>query len=94
MFKKKEFSKIYLASFFFLILIISISAAIIFEKKKKDNNQKIITLNLDTKVVENFKSILETLLKEKPDGIKGDFIISAFLTSTMGVSYKLNLDNK
>jgi large subunit ribosomal protein L1 len=48
----------------------------------------------DTKVVENFKSILETLLKEKPDGIKGDFIISAFLTSTMGVSYKLNLDNK
>ena len=50
MFKKKEFSKIYLASFFFLIIIISISAAIVFEKKTKGINQKIITLNLDTKV--------------------------------------------
>ena len=31
------------------------------------------------------------LIQEKPNGIKGDFIISAFLTSTMGVSYKLKL---
>ena len=53
MFKKKEFSKIYLASFFLLLLIISIFAAIIFEKTRKDNNQKIVTLNLDTKVDEN-----------------------------------------
>ena len=50
MFKKKQFSKIYLASFFFLIIIISISAAIVFEKKTKGIDQKIITLNLDTKV--------------------------------------------
>ena len=53
MFKKKKFSKIYLASFFLLLLIISIFAAIIFEKTRKDNNQKIVTLNLDTKVDEN-----------------------------------------
>ena len=53
MFKKKEFSKIYLASFFLLLIIISIFAAIIFEKTTKDNSQKIITLNLDTKVEEN-----------------------------------------
>ena len=53
MFKKKEFSKIYLASFFLLIIIISIFAAIIFEKKTKDNNQRIITLNLNTKVEKN-----------------------------------------
>ena len=53
MFKKKEFSKIYLASFFLLLIIISIFAALIFEKTTKDNNQKIITLNLDTKVEEN-----------------------------------------
>ena len=45
----------------------------------------------DTKIEENYNSILETILKEKPSGIKGDFILSAFLTSTMGISYKLKL---
>jgi large subunit ribosomal protein L1 len=46
----------------------------------------------DIKIKENYNSILETILKEKPSGIKGVFILSAFLTSTMGVSYKLKLD--
>ena len=45
----------------------------------------------DSKIKENFNSILETILKEKPSGIKGDFIHSAYLTSTMGISYKLKL---
>ena len=45
----------------------------------------------DTKIKENYNSILEAILKEKPIGIKGDFILSAFLTSTMGVAYKLKL---
>ena len=45
----------------------------------------------DTKIIQNFNSVIETLLKEKPSGIKGDFILSAFLTSTMGISYKLEL---
>ena len=53
MFKKQEFSKIYLAGLFLLLIIISVFAALIFEKTTKDNNQKIITLNLDTKVEEN-----------------------------------------
>jgi len=44
------------------------------------------------KIKENFNSLLEVVKKEKPSGIKGDFIISAFLTSTMGVSYKLKLE--
>ena len=61
MFKKKEFSKIYLAGFFLLLLIISVFAAIIFEKTKKDNNQKIITLNLDTKVEENLSWNFSTI---------------------------------
>jgi len=43
------------------------------------------------KIKENFGVFIETLLKEKPAGIKGDYITSAFLTSTMGVSYRLNL---
>jgi len=46
----------------------------------------------DIKIKENYTSILETILKEKPSGIKGDFILSAFLTSTMGISYKLKLN--
>ena len=45
----------------------------------------------DIKIQENYNSILKTILKEKPSGIKGDFILSAFLTSTMGISYKLKL---
>ena len=46
----------------------------------------------DIKIKENYDSILETILKERPSGIKGDFILSAFLTSTMGISYKLKLE--
>ena len=61
MFKKKEFSKIYLASFFLLLIIISIFAAIIFEKTKKDHNQKIVTLNLETKVEENLSWKFSTI---------------------------------
>ncbi len=47
----------------------------------------------DTKIKENYDNLKQTILKEKPIGIKGDFIISAFLTSTMGISYKLKLRN-
>ena len=61
MFKKKKFSKIYLAGLFLLLLIISVFVAIIFEKTKKDNNQKIITLNLDTKVEENLSWNFSTI---------------------------------
>jgi len=46
----------------------------------------------DEKIKENFISVYEALLKEKPSGVKGDFILSAYLTSSMGVSFKLNLD--
>ena len=46
----------------------------------------------DSKINENYKSIFEAILKAKPKGIKGDFILSSFLTSTMGISYKLKLE--
>ncbi len=45
----------------------------------------------DKKILENFNAFLQTIEKEKPNGIKGNFILSAFITSTMGVSYKLKL---
>ena len=61
MFNNKKFSKIYLVGFFLLLLIISIFAVIIFEKTTKNNNQKIITLNLDTKVEENLSWNFSTI---------------------------------
>jgi large subunit ribosomal protein L1 len=46
----------------------------------------------DEKLMKNFKAIIETLEKEKSNNtIKGDLIKSAFITSSMGVSYKLKL---
>ena len=45
----------------------------------------------DSKIIENFKTFLQTIEKEKPTGQKGEFILSSFITSSMGVSYKLKL---
>ena len=41
------------------------------------------------KLLENYNHFIESVKKEKPDTIKGDFIKHTFLTSTMGISYKL-----
>ncbi len=41
------------------------------------------------KLLENFKYFIDSVKKEKPDTIKGEFIKSAFITSTMGISYKV-----
>ena len=41
------------------------------------------------KLLENFNHFMQSVKKEKPDSIKGEFIKSAFLTSTMGISYKV-----
>ena len=45
----------------------------------------------DTKIKENYDAFMNVLLKEKPSGIKGNFILSAYLTSTMGLSYRLKI---
>ena len=46
----------------------------------------------DENLTKNYNAILETLEKEKSNNVvKGDLIKSAFLTSTMGISYKLKL---
>jgi len=64
-------------------------------KNDKDGN---IGLSLgknsfsDDKLLKNFNIVFETLEKEKGNHkIKGDLIKNAFLTSTMGVSYKIKL---
>tara|TARA_Y100001970_G_scaffold274457_1_gene374224 strand:+ start:1153 stop:1842 length:690 start_codon:yes stop_codon:yes gene_type:complete len=47
----------------------------------------------DDKLINNYKAVIEVLEKEKSNiNIKGDLIKSAFITSTMGVSYKLKLE--
>ena len=47
----------------------------------------------DDQLIQNYNAILESLEKEKSNNtLKGDLIKSAFITSTMGVSYKLKLD--
>ena len=47
----------------------------------------------DDKLIKNYNAILDALDKEKANNtIKGDLIKSAFITSSMGVSYKLKLN--
>ena len=41
------------------------------------------------KLLENFNHFIDIVKKEKPDSIKGEFIKSMFITSTMGISYKV-----
>ena len=46
----------------------------------------------DDKLIKNYNAIIETLEKEKSNNtVKGDLIKSSFITSTMGVAYKLKL---
>ena len=46
----------------------------------------------DDNLIKNFNTILDTLEKEKSNlTIKGDLIRNIFVTSTMGVSYKVKL---
>ena len=47
----------------------------------------------DDQLIKNYQAILEVLEKEKTNNtLKGELIKKAYLTSTMGVSYKIKLD--
>ena len=46
----------------------------------------------DEKLVKNYNAIIDALEKEKANNtLKGDLIKQAFITSSMGVSYKVKL---
>ena len=46
----------------------------------------------DDQLIKNYNAILDSLDKEKNNNtVKGDLVKSAFITSTMGVSYKLKI---
>ena len=46
---------------------------------------------LDENLIKNFNLVIEAITKEKPATVKGNLVKSAFIASTMGVSYKLKL---
>ena len=47
----------------------------------------------DEKIIKNYNAIIESLEKEKSNlTIKGDLVKQVFITSSMGVSYKIKLD--
>ena len=47
----------------------------------------------DDKIIANFNAIIDTLEKEKGNNsFKGEMIKNIFITSTMGISYKIKLD--
>ena len=41
------------------------------------------------KLLENYNHFIESVKKEKPDTIKGEFIKNIFITSSMGISFKV-----
>ena len=41
------------------------------------------------KLLENYNHLVESVKREKPETIKGELIKGTFLTSTMGISYKI-----
>jgi len=41
------------------------------------------------KLLDNYNHFIESVKKEKPETIKGEFIKGIFLTSTMGISYRI-----
>ena len=47
----------------------------------------------DEKLIKNYNAVIDAIDKEKSNlTIKGDLIKQLFITSTMGVSYKIKLD--
>ena len=76
--------------------IIDIKTGLVEIKNDKDGN---LALSIGRKnfskekLEENYKYFIEFLKKEKSENIKGEFIKNIFLTSTMGISYKIGSKN-
>jgi len=45
----------------------------------------------DKKIIDNFRALIQAIQKVKPNAVKGDFILSSFITSTMGISHKIKV---
>ena len=54
----------------------------------------LIELKSTEKIIKNYNAVIEALEKEKSNlTIKGDLVKQVFVTSSMGVSYKIKLEN-
>ena len=76
--------------------ITDIKTGLVEIKNDKDGNLALSIGRKDfskEKLQENYKFFIDFLKKEKPENIKGEFIKNIFLTSTMGISYKLGGKN-
>ena len=45
----------------------------------------------EIQLLENLTALIDNIIRARPNGIKGDFIKSAYLTSTMGPSVSMNI---
>ena len=76
--------------------ITDIKTGLVEIKNDKDGNVALSIGRKDfnkEKLNENFNYFIDFLKKEKPENIKGEFIKNIFLTSTMGISYKIGVKN-
>ena len=46
----------------------------------------------DSKIAEKFKDIVNTINSSRPSKVKGEFLTSMFLSSTMGPSVRLDIN--
>ena len=81
-------------------LLITLTFSINFEENKRliylfpffklwEFGLGIMTFYWSEKLLENYNYFIESVKKEKPETIKGEFIKNIFLTSSMGISYKV-----
>ena len=45
----------------------------------------------EERIVDNLMAVIEAVVRAKPSGVKGQYIKSAFVTTTMGPGIKLDL---
>ena len=46
----------------------------------------------DEQLMQNLKSVIESLVEKKPTGLKNKYLVSAFIKSTMGPRWKLDME--
>ena len=74
---------------FFLLLWIFLDYGLFIYKKGYGTGKKSFT---DEQLLKNYNAVLDALEKEKSNNtLKGDLVKNTFITSSMGVSYKLKL---
>ena len=45
----------------------------------------------EPQLLDNLTALMDTIIRARPGGVKGQFVRSAFLTTTMGPSVKLDV---